>query len=472
MGTYTYHATKKHQVASTSNGWSFAYDANGNMHTGRGSTIDWTSFNYPASIANGANTSTFSYTPDRQYWKQVSNYASGGAATTIYVGGLLEKVTTAAGTDYRHMIRAGSSTIVLSRQSSGTNSNTYVMSDHLGSSSAVTNGSGGVLVSSSFDAFGKRRGSNWSGSPSAGDWAAIAATTRRGYTEHTMLDNVGLIHMNGRVQDPVLGRFVSADPFITDPLSSQSYNRYSYTRNNPLTHIDPDGFNDCTVDPNAIQGTWFLSWEQITVNTYTNGVLTSSTTQNGSVTASFWASSVPLVCRPGTNPNPNPTTADGGGKESTGGEEPPQGQDPVQKPTQPCPGAVKQWVYDNVALKGEAQAAWGAGVVAEGQINLKEFTGAAGISGASFGADAHASANFSLYGPGLQNGFYGETQGCLHILVGLCLGVTHQNGHSNWELSVGAGAGASFSNALKYHKQLLPEAPYPGTKPGECTKKM
>jgi hypothetical protein len=34
------------------------------------------------------------------------------------------------------------------------------------------------------------------------------------------------------------------------------------------------------------------------------------------------------------------------------------------------PGVVKQWIYDNVALKGEAQAAWGAGVVAEGQISL------------------------------------------------------------------------------------------------------
>jgi RHS repeat-associated protein len=242
IGTYTYHATKKHQVISTQNGWSFGYDSNGNMTSGRGATITWTGFNAPASIVNGADSSTFSYTPDRQYWKQVSNFTSGGAATTIYVGGLLEKVTTSTGTDYRHMIRAGNSTIIVSRQSTGTNSVNYVTTDHLGNGSAVTNASGAILVNSSFGAFGQRRGSNWSGYPSSADWLAIAATTRRGYTDHSMLDNLFLIHMNGRVQDPLLGRFLSADPFVFNPLSTQGYNRYSYVENRPLSLIDPSGF--------------------------------------------------------------------------------------------------------------------------------------------------------------------------------------------------------------------------------------
>jgi RHS repeat-associated protein len=250
VGSYSYDNTKEHQVTSTSNGWTFTYDNNGNMTSGRNATITWKSYNYPASITNGSDTSSFDYTPDRQYWRQISNYTSGGAATTIYVGGLLEKVTTGAGTDFRHMIRAGGASIIVSRQSSGTNSTHYVTRDHLGSSSAVTNSAGGVLVNSSFDAFGKRRGSNWSGSPSGADWTAIAATTRRGYTDHTMLDNVGLIHMNGRVQDPVLGRFASADPFITEPGFTQNFNRYSYVYNNPLSHVDPSGF-DALCGPNA-----------------------------------------------------------------------------------------------------------------------------------------------------------------------------------------------------------------------------
>jgi RHS repeat-associated protein len=242
VGTYTYHAINKHQVTSTSNGWSFVYDNNGNMTSGRGATLTWTSYNYVASIANGTDTATFSYTPGRQYWKQISNYTTGGAATTIYVGGILEKVTASGNTGFRHMIRAGGSTIIVSRQSSGSNSVYYLTRDHLGSSSAISNDSGGVLVNSSFDAFGKRRGSNWTGNPSSADWTALAGTTRRGYTDHTMLDNVNLIQMNGRVQDPVLGRFASADPYITEPGFTQNYNRYSYVYNNPLTFRDPSGF--------------------------------------------------------------------------------------------------------------------------------------------------------------------------------------------------------------------------------------
>lgn len=246
IGTYTYHATRKHQVVSTSNGWTFGYDNNGNMTSGRGATMTWTSYNYASQISNAGLTSDFNYTPNRKYFKQVATF-SNGTATTIYVGGMLEKVTTTSGTDYRHMIRAGSSAIIVSRQSGGTNSTHYVTSDHLGSSSAITSSSGGILVNSSFDAYGKRRGSNWTGSPSSGDWTAIASTTRRGYTEHSMLDNVNFIHMNGRVQDPLLGRFASADPFITEPTRTQNYNRYSYVYNNPLSAIDPSGFANTDV---------------------------------------------------------------------------------------------------------------------------------------------------------------------------------------------------------------------------------
>ena len=37
----------------------------------------------------------------------------------------------------------------------------------------------------------------------------------RGFTGHEMLDAVGIIHMNGRIYDPKLGRFMQADPAST-----------------------------------------------------------------------------------------------------------------------------------------------------------------------------------------------------------------------------------------------------------------
>jgi hypothetical protein len=49
--------------------------------------------------------------------------------------------------------------------------------------------------------------------------------------------------MNGRVYDPLIGRFMSADPFIQAPDMLQSYNRYAYVMNNPLNLTDPSGFS-------------------------------------------------------------------------------------------------------------------------------------------------------------------------------------------------------------------------------------
>lgn len=48
--------------------------------------------------------------------------------------------------------------------------------------------------------------------------------------------------MNGRIYDPTLGRFLQADPHIQAPNNSQSYNRYSYVLNNPMSYTDPSGF--------------------------------------------------------------------------------------------------------------------------------------------------------------------------------------------------------------------------------------
>jgi hypothetical protein len=58
--------------------------------------------------------------------------------------------------------------------------------------------------------------------------------------------------MNGRVMDASIGRFLSPDPYLTEPGNTQNFNRYSYVVNNPLSYIDPTGFAGCTPDPTAI----------------------------------------------------------------------------------------------------------------------------------------------------------------------------------------------------------------------------
>jgi len=63
-----------------------------------------------------------------------------------------------------------------------------------------------------------------------------------GYTGQEQLDQLALVHLNGRVYDPVIGRMISADPTVPNADDAQQYNRYTYVLNNGLAFIDPSGF--------------------------------------------------------------------------------------------------------------------------------------------------------------------------------------------------------------------------------------
>jgi len=63
----------------------------------------------------------------------------------------------------------------------------------------------------------------------------------RGFTGHEHLPWFGLINMNARLYDPLLCRFLSPDPYVQTPDFTQSFNRYAYGLNNPLSYTDPNG---------------------------------------------------------------------------------------------------------------------------------------------------------------------------------------------------------------------------------------
>jgi len=132
---------------------------------------------------------------------------------------------------------------VYARSSAG-NTFSYVLSDHQGSNSDLTNSSGTSIVNESFTPFGQRRNpTTWSGAASNSDLTTAAGITRQGYTFQTQLGLwMGMNHMNGRVEDAITGRMLSADPHVPDRTNPQSYNRYTYVNNNPLTATDPSGF--------------------------------------------------------------------------------------------------------------------------------------------------------------------------------------------------------------------------------------
>ena len=242
VGTYTYHATRKHAVTAAGSN-SFAYDANGNVITRNGATLGWASYDLPTSLASGGNTASFAYTPERARWRQIA-VTAGVTETTIYVAGILEKVTKPSITLWKHYVAAPTGMgAVYVRRSDGTSDTYYLTTDHLGSTDRILKAATGtVQVAESFDAFGKRRGSDWQGGPSAADLTAIGNSTPDGFTGHEMLDGVGLIHMNGRVYDPTVGRFLSVDPIVRDIDASQSWNGYGYVEGRMLSATDPTGW--------------------------------------------------------------------------------------------------------------------------------------------------------------------------------------------------------------------------------------
>lgn len=244
VGTYTYHATKKHRVTGVTGGYTFAYDNNGNATSGLGATVTWDPYNYPTAITVDSGTySQFWYDANHSRWKQQSSYL-GSSDTTIYIGGLMEKWLVSGYTAYRHYIDAGGSKVVYMRWSSGENEIYYTSKDHLGSMDVVTDAWGDPVVGGSFAAFGGRRATDWSDEyPSNDEYDLYYLTDPRGFTGHEHLDNLDLVHMNGRVYAPWLGKFLSPDPYITEPGNTQNYNRYSYVYNNPLRFIDPSGFD-------------------------------------------------------------------------------------------------------------------------------------------------------------------------------------------------------------------------------------
>ena len=74
------------------------------------------------------------------------------------------------------------------------------------------------------------------------DPTGVSSGITVGFTGHDHDADEGLIDMGGRVYDPRFGRFLTADPIISSPLSTQGYNRYAYADNDPINLTDPSGF--------------------------------------------------------------------------------------------------------------------------------------------------------------------------------------------------------------------------------------
>ena len=266
-------------AVSVIGGKSYCYDLNGNNTEVRSGgtvirSIVYTGYDLPERIVRNEQglsaTAEFRYGPDRARYKRIDDGAgiairtcpTGNAdrlfchgfeegdanpgapqgTTTIYVGNV-EFITRAGVSLVKRYI--GDFLVITTENNADRHD--ILLRDGLGSIDAIVSETGTIRQRLSFDAHGSRRIAGPAGLPELWNLfdlftaaAADTRTTTRGYTGHEQLDGVGLIHMNARLYDPEIGRFIQADSMV-EPEATQGLNRYSYVLNNPLTFTDPTG---------------------------------------------------------------------------------------------------------------------------------------------------------------------------------------------------------------------------------------
>jgi len=230
----------------------YCYDARGNQTRILSGGVAQQANSYTADdklrqvqTVNGyiSHASVFAYGPERQRVARIdylNNAGSGTANTTHYIGGAeIIGPDTASPTLKRYLPG-----LILSI-SGGVTSYEYLFTDNLGSTHRITDQNGTLQTNGqqSFTAFGQRADIATGNTMDPNLAFNFADTlTHHGFTGQEQLDESGLVHMNGRIYSPGTMRFTSPDPFVQDPSDMQSYNRYSYVMNNPLTHTDPSGY--------------------------------------------------------------------------------------------------------------------------------------------------------------------------------------------------------------------------------------
>lgn len=198
--------------------------------------ITYNSFKKVSQITEANNVFDFAYGNDEERIKmEYKNF--GTTMYTRYYGDNYDLQESNAGNKEWSYVYAPTGLCAVYYNNNGTGQLNYVLTDHLGSPVALVN-SQQVIEQYSFDAWGRRRDpANWN------SYANIASPSYliRGFTMHEHLDEVGIINMNGRIYDPVLGRFLQTDNYVQSPDNLQNFNRYSYCLNNPLKYTDPSG---------------------------------------------------------------------------------------------------------------------------------------------------------------------------------------------------------------------------------------
>jgi len=216
-------------------------------------TATYTSFEKVSTLTEGVYTAAFIYNADQQRAKMDVTQSGTNILTRFYAGSSdMREIIGGVTKEYAYIGGDAYSAPVVAVNTYGTIVYYYLLRDYLGNITHVYNASTSTAQEYSFDAWGRRRNPT--------DWSYNITTqpalfADRGFTSHEFLSQFNLYNMNGRMYDPLVGRFLSADNYVQDPTATQNYNRYSYCLNNPLKYNDPSGWlTDAEMD--EVETTW------------------------------------------------------------------------------------------------------------------------------------------------------------------------------------------------------------------------
>lgn len=208
----------------------------------RDQRITYTSFMRPKRIEENGYTASFDYTADADRTRMIVTHGTGRLLTRYYIGGRYECDVDSMGSEVERLYIGGdaytASAFLISHD--GCVGIAYqIVRDYLGSIVYITDNQGYLTQELDYDAWGRLRKPHWETYYEVGSEPELLLG--RGYCGHEHLPWFGLINMNARLYDPVLGRFLSPDPYVQMPDFTQNFNRYSYCLNNPLKYVDKDG---------------------------------------------------------------------------------------------------------------------------------------------------------------------------------------------------------------------------------------
>ena len=228
----TYRSGQPYLIDSVGNN-TYDYDRNNNVSSrtgpdipGGSQTLTYTPFDLPSSVTTGSETTTIDYSADEERVAQRGPYIISHFVADLYQHKLDESGNTF---EERFRLYAGDRPLGEIIRANGSDRTLYFHTDHLGSTTTVSDSDGSV-TNQSFDPFGMPLN------------PTTPALTRIGFTGQEQDGDMGLTDMKGRIYDPLAGRFMSADPIMQAPFWSQGLNRYSYVFNNPVNYTDPSGF--------------------------------------------------------------------------------------------------------------------------------------------------------------------------------------------------------------------------------------